>query len=70
MFRHCTHCGNVITDEEFAKPHELAKPIEYDSGDSNTLCSNCENDEIVRTSGPGTPWDIYFDCPAGSESKE
>jgi hypothetical protein len=64
MSRNCSVCGEPILDEE------SGKRCEFDLADAKTLCSQCEQDKLMRESGPGIPWDIDLDCPRGSQRKQ
>jgi hypothetical protein len=67
MQRICSCCGETIMDPESDKP----LPLEFDSPDPNSLCGSCEEQKLAReASVEGVPWDIYLNCPAGSERKQ
>jgi hypothetical protein len=65
MQRNCPSCGEPILDPG------SNKPLEFDFPDSNSLCESCEEQRQAReASAECVPWDIYFDCPAGSEREQ
>jgi hypothetical protein len=64
MQRICAGCSETITD---AKSNS---PLEFDSADSISLCESCEEQKQAREASTGVPWDVYFDCPAGSDREQ
>ncbi len=68
MQRACASCGETILDPGSS---DRPSPLEFDSSDPHSLCGSCEEQRLGReASVKGVSWDIYLDCPAGSERKQ